>query len=378
MPDKLPLLKRGLKLLVEQLGENDRVAIVVYAGASGLVLPSTSCLSKAEIIVGPRQLQAGGSTNGGAGIQLAYDVGRPELHQGRHQPRDPRPPTATSTSASPTGRLVTADRGEGQERRLPQRARLRQGQHQGWPRSRSSPTRGTATTPTSTRSREARKVLVEQMGGTLVTIAKDVKIQVEFNPAQVARVPPDRLREPRHGHEDFTNDKKDAGEIGAGHTSRPSTRSPRPGPREAGRPLPLMTVDLRYKKPNEDASQPAGVPGGSTRAPTSAMPPTTSSSPPRSPGSGCCSATRPTRARLTYAGVWRLPSPSCPGPLRLPQGVRRADSQSEGPGAAGSHSEERERFAVLLRMWPEEANWSPSSALRAPSPRRGEGDSFRL
>ena len=63
-------------MLVEQLGENDRVAIVVYAGASGLVLPSTSCTDKAEILAALEQLQAGGSTNGGAGIQLAYDIGR--------------------------------------------------------------------------------------------------------------------------------------------------------------------------------------------------------------------------------------------------------------------------------------------------------------
>ncbi len=73
-PNKLPLVKASLQRLVEQLGENDRVAIVVYAGASGLVLPSTSCLQKAEILSAIDQLQAGGSTNGGAGIQLAYDV----------------------------------------------------------------------------------------------------------------------------------------------------------------------------------------------------------------------------------------------------------------------------------------------------------------
>ena len=79
-PNKLPLVQSSLRMLVEQLGENDRVAIVVYAGASGLVLPSTSCLHKAEILSAIDQLQAGGSTNGGAGIQLAYDHGRRELH----------------------------------------------------------------------------------------------------------------------------------------------------------------------------------------------------------------------------------------------------------------------------------------------------------
>ena len=73
-PLKLPLLKSALTMLVQKLGENDRVAMVVYAGASGLVLPSTSCIKKAEILAAIEQLRAGGSTNGGAGIQIAYDV----------------------------------------------------------------------------------------------------------------------------------------------------------------------------------------------------------------------------------------------------------------------------------------------------------------
>src|SRR5205807_4609179 len=74
MPNKLPLVQASLRRLVEELGENDRIAIVVYAGVAGLVLPSTSCMNKAEILSALDQLQAGGSTNGGAGIQLAYDT----------------------------------------------------------------------------------------------------------------------------------------------------------------------------------------------------------------------------------------------------------------------------------------------------------------
>ena len=88
-------------MLVEQLGENDRVAIVVYAGASGLVLPSTSCLHKPEILSAIDQLQAGGSTNGGAGIQLAYDLAVKNFIR-RGPTASSSPPTATSTSASPT------------------------------------------------------------------------------------------------------------------------------------------------------------------------------------------------------------------------------------------------------------------------------------
>ncbi len=98
-PNKLPLVKWGFQRLVEQLGENDRVAIVVYAGASGLVLPSTSCLNKAQVLSAIDQLQAGGSTNGGAGIQLAYDTAA--AHFLRTAPTGSSwPPMVTSTSAS--------------------------------------------------------------------------------------------------------------------------------------------------------------------------------------------------------------------------------------------------------------------------------------
>ena len=102
-PNKLPLVKTAMKMLVEQLGENDRVAIAVYAGASGLVLPSTSCDRRGEILASLDRLQAGGSTNGGAGIQLAYRTAVESFIKGGHQPRDPGPPTATSTWASATG-----------------------------------------------------------------------------------------------------------------------------------------------------------------------------------------------------------------------------------------------------------------------------------
>jgi len=96
-PNKLPLVKAGLQMLVEQLGENDRVAIAVYAAASGLVLPSTSCLHKAEILSAIDQLEAGGSTNGGAGIQLAYDTATAHFLK-RGPTASSSPPTATSMS----------------------------------------------------------------------------------------------------------------------------------------------------------------------------------------------------------------------------------------------------------------------------------------
>jgi Ca-activated chloride channel family protein len=109
MPQKLPLVKSGLKMLVDQLGENDMVSIVVYAGTSGLVLPTTSGERKQVISQAIDNLQAGGSTNGGAGIQLAYQQAE-QLHPRRRQSRT-WSPTATSTSASRAGRSHQADRG---------------------------------------------------------------------------------------------------------------------------------------------------------------------------------------------------------------------------------------------------------------------------
>ena len=187
-PNKLPLVKAGaMKLLVEQLGENDRVAIVVYAGASGLVLPSTSCLTKAEILSALEQLQAGGSTNGGAGIQLAYDVAAENFIKGGIN----RVILATdgdfNVGVTERRRSRPADRGEGQDAASSSASSASAWGTSRTARSRSWPTRGTATTPTSTPP-GGQKVLVEEMGGTLVTIAKDVKIQVEFNPARSAPI----------------------------------------------------------------------------------------------------------------------------------------------------------------------------------------------
>ena len=263
--NKLPLVKSALaRDGASSFGENDRVAIVVYAGAPGLVLPSTSCSEKAKILAAIDHLQAGGSTNGGAGIQLAYAQAAAELHQGRGEPRDPRHRRRFQRRRDQPGRPHPPDRGQGQERRLPHRARLRHGQPQGRRRWRQLADKGNGHYAYIDSLGEARKVLVEELGGTLVTIAKDVKIQVEFNPARVGGLPPDRLREPRPGKQDFNDDKKDAGEIGAGHTSRRST-SWSPRARNGGCPASTrsssrraapeaaaaetLVVKLRYKRP---------------------------------------------------------------------------------------------------------------------------------
>ena len=142
--------------MVEQLGENDRVAIVVYAGASGLVLPSTSCHDKAEILAALEQLQAGGSTNGGAGIQLAYDTAGQNFIKGGPTASS-SPPTATSTSASPAeGELIRLIEAKAKSGVFLSVLGFGMGNLKDSTLER-SPTRATATMPTSTRPARRRR-----------------------------------------------------------------------------------------------------------------------------------------------------------------------------------------------------------------------------
>ena len=215
-PQKLPLVKSGLKMLVDQLGENDMVSIVVYAGTSGLVLPPTSGERKDVIAQAIDNLQAGGSTNGGAGIQLAYQQATDNFIRGGVN----RVILVTDgdfnvgiTSQGDLTRLIE-DRaksgvflsvlgfgmGNLKDSTMERLADMGNGHY--------------AYIDTLN---EARKVLVEEMSNTLVTVAKDVKIQVDFNPARVEAYRligyENRVLRP----EDFNNDLKDAGEMGAGH-----------------------------------------------------------------------------------------------------------------------------------------------------------------
>lgn len=216
-PNKLPLVKESMRLLVSRLRPDDRVAIVVYAGASGLALPSTLVAQSREILDVLDGLTAGGSTNGGMGIQLAYDIAKANFVSGGLN----RVILCTDgdfnvgvTSEGELTRLIEekAKSGVGltvlgfgmgnyKDAMLEQLADKGHGNY-GYIDTR----------------REAEKLLVEQVAGTLVTIAKDVKLQVEFNPAQVASYRligyEDRLLK----KEDFNNDAVNAGDIGAGHT----------------------------------------------------------------------------------------------------------------------------------------------------------------
>ena len=215
--DKLPLLKKAFALLVDQLREQDRVAIVVYAGAAGLVLPSTPGSEQDEILAALEKLNAGGSTAGGAGIKLAYDVARKHFIDGGNN----RVILATdgdfnvgAASDEAMVKLIEKERESGtfltvlgfgtgnlKDSKMEQIA-----------------DHGNGNFAYIDGLLEARKVLVEEMGGTLLTLAKDVKLQVEFNPAAVAGYRLIGYENRLLADEDFNDDTKDAGELGAGHT----------------------------------------------------------------------------------------------------------------------------------------------------------------
>jgi Ca-activated chloride channel homolog len=218
MPEnRLPLVKQAMRLLVDKLGENDRVAVVVYAGASGLALPSTGGDHKEQILSAIENLQAGGSTNGAQGIELAYQTAAEHFIKGGVN----RVLLATdgdfnigTTSEGDLVRLIEEKAksgvflsvlGVGDDN-------LNDSMMQ------KLADKGNGNYAYLDSLDEARKVLVQQINGTLVTIAKDVKIQVEFNPARVASYRLIGYEKRILRKEDFNNDKIDAGEIGAGHS----------------------------------------------------------------------------------------------------------------------------------------------------------------
>jgi Ca-activated chloride channel family protein len=215
-PNKLPLVKRAMHLLVEKLGENDRVAIVVYAGASGLVLPSTTANNRETILAAIDNLQPGGSTNGASGIELAYQIAAAnQIKEGVNRVilatdgdfnvgvTNDGDLTRLIEDKAKSGVFLTVlgfGMGNLKDATLERLADKGNGNY------------GYIDT-----ENEARKLLVEQLSGTLVTIAKDVKLQIEFNPARVAAYRLLGYENRLLAAEDFNDDTKDAGEIGAGH-----------------------------------------------------------------------------------------------------------------------------------------------------------------
>jgi Ca-activated chloride channel family protein len=271
-PLKLPLVKSAMRMLSEQLTSRDRVAMVVYAGSSGLVLPSTSGERKGEILAAIDRLEAGGSTNGGEGIQLAYKIAQDNFIRNGVN----RVILATDgdfnvgvTSEGDLMRLIEEKRQSGvflsvlgfgtgnvKDSTMEKLADKGNGNY--------------AYIDSNT---EARKVLGEQIGGTLFTIAKDVKIQVEFNPKQVAAYRLIGYENRLLRDQDFNDDTKDAGEIGAGHTVTAlyevvpyGQKFENPGvdalkyqqpvkPSEMSNSNEMMTVKLRYKEPTRNESK---------------------------------------------------------------------------------------------------------------------------
>ncbi len=270
-PDKLPLLKEGLRMMVNQLSPNDRVAIAVYAGSSGLVLPSTPVSQKGEILAALDNLKAGGSTNGGEGIRLAYAVALNNFIQGGNN----RVILATD------GDFNVGLSGDEQLVKLIEEKRksgvflslfgFGSGNLNDSMMEKLS-NAGNGNYAYIDSREEAKKALGQQVAGTLYTIAKDVKIQVEFNPALVAGYRLIGYENRMLADKDFNDDKKDAGEIGAGHSVTalyeiiPAGQTiENPGvdelkyskvePSDTRFSNELMTVKLRYKQPDGDESQ---------------------------------------------------------------------------------------------------------------------------
>jgi Ca-activated chloride channel homolog len=269
-PSKLPLVKQGLKVLVNQIKPNDRVALTVYAGGSGMVLPSTAGSNKQEILSAIDRLEAGGSTNGAAGIQLAYQTAQENFMRNGNN----RVILATdgdfnvgATSDSALVELIEAKRKSGiylsvlgfgsgnlNDSMMEKLA-----------------DKGNGNYAYIDSQEEARKALGEQVAGTLYTIAKDVKIQVEFNPAKVAGYRLLGYENRLLANRDFDDDRKDAGEIGAGHTVTAiyeivpagekidndgiELKYSKVEPGDTRFNSELLSVKLRYKEPKEDESK---------------------------------------------------------------------------------------------------------------------------
>jgi Ca-activated chloride channel family protein len=215
--NKLPLVKAAMEMLVEELYDDDYVAIVVYAGASGLVLDSTACSDRATILSSLERLRAGGSTNGGAGIQLAYDIAAENFVDGGIN----RVILATdgdfNVGTTSQGELIDLIEEKAADGSFLSVLGFGMGNYKDSTLEKLAD-KGNGNYAYIDTKREAEKVLVEQIGGTLMTIAKDVKIQVEFNPVEVAAYRLIGYENRLLAAQDFNDDTKDAGEIGAGHT----------------------------------------------------------------------------------------------------------------------------------------------------------------
>ncbi len=275
-PERLPLVQESLRLLVNRLRPDDRVAIVTYAGASGLALASTPVAQARAVVAAIEAMTAGGATNGGMGIQLAYDIAKANFVTGG----------VNRVILCTDGDFNVGVTGEGELVRLVQEkaksgvfltvlgfgmGNLKDAMLE------AIADKGNGSYGTIDSRREAEKLLGAQVNGTLTTVAKDVKLQVEFNPARVASYRLIGYENRLLANPDFNKDKVDAGEVGAGHTVTAlyeivPTSQAGGGRREAGgaevdelkysrKPVAvplavasteLLTVKVRYKEPAGD------------------------------------------------------------------------------------------------------------------------------
>lgn len=266
--NKLPLLKQSFKILIEKLRPKDRVAMVVYAGAAGVVLPSTSCDEKGKIMAAFDELEAGGSTAGGEGIKLAYKIARENFIEGGNNrvilATDGDFNIGASSDASML-RLIEKERNGGVFLTV---LGFGMGNYKDAKMEKIS-NAGNGNYAYIDNILEAKKTLGKEFFGTMYTIAKDVKIQIEFNPSQIKAYRLIGYENRMLAAEDFNDDTKDAGEIGAGHTVTAiyelvpaASKEKIPGVDELEyqksnivKSNDLMTLKLRYKKPDSDVSK---------------------------------------------------------------------------------------------------------------------------
>ena len=215
-PNRLPLVKKALSMMVNQLTENDRVAIVVYAGAAGCVLPSICGAEKQTILSSLDHLNAGGSTNGGQGIQLAYSIAKEHFIPGGANRVVLCTDGDFNVGVTGDDALVAMMQENAKSNIFLTCLGFGAGNYNDAMMEKIS-NKGNGIYGMIDNELEARRMMVEQLSGTLVTVAKDVKIQVDFNPAKVAGYRLIGYDDRRLANKDFANDQKDAGEIGAGH-----------------------------------------------------------------------------------------------------------------------------------------------------------------
>ncbi len=269
-PNKLPLLKKAMRMLINEMDANDTVSIVVYAGKAGTVLEPTKGSMKRQILGALENLEAGGSTAGGEGIRQAYALAEANFKEDAVNRvilatdgdfnvgiNDPERLEDFVAEKRDTGVFLTVlgfGRGNYNDVLMQKIAQA-----------------GNGNAAYIDNLNEARKVLVDEMGGTLFTIAKDVKIQVEFNPAQISEYRLIGYETRMLNREDFNNDQVDAGEIGSGHSvtalyeivpvdsdarlTEPLRYGTEPQELSASAQTETAFVRVRYKLPDEDESK---------------------------------------------------------------------------------------------------------------------------